>query len=77
MISGQRAFKRNTGAETMTAILHEEPQELLLAHRGDSAGTRTHRAALHGEAAQAAFPVGARHCIRSGVGIGNFRSDFG
>src|SRR5260370_680997 len=28
MISGQRAFKRSTGAETMTAILHEEPQEL-------------------------------------------------
>jgi serine/threonine protein kinase len=28
MFSGQRAFKRNTNAETMTAILHEEPQEL-------------------------------------------------
>src|SRR5258708_17662190 len=28
MISGQRAFKRSTGAETMTAILHEQPQEL-------------------------------------------------
>src|SRR5438105_4408992 len=28
MISGQRAFKKSTGAETMTAILHEEPQEL-------------------------------------------------
>jgi serine/threonine protein kinase/Tol biopolymer transport system component len=28
MVSGQRAFKRSTGAETMTAILHEEPQEL-------------------------------------------------
>jgi eukaryotic-like serine/threonine-protein kinase len=28
MISGQRAFKKNTNAETMTAILHEEPQEL-------------------------------------------------
>ena len=28
MISGQRAFKRNTNAETMTAILNEEPQEL-------------------------------------------------
>jgi Tol biopolymer transport system component len=28
MISAQRAFKRATGAETMTAILHEEPQEL-------------------------------------------------
>jgi len=28
MLSGQRAFKKNTGAETMTAILHDEPQEL-------------------------------------------------
>jgi serine/threonine protein kinase/dipeptidyl aminopeptidase/acylaminoacyl peptidase len=28
MVSGQRAFKKNTNAETMTAILHEEPQEL-------------------------------------------------
>src|SRR6267142_2633320 len=27
MISGQRAFRRNTNAETMTAILNEEPQE--------------------------------------------------
>jgi eukaryotic-like serine/threonine-protein kinase len=27
MLSGQRAFKRNTGAETMTAILHEDPQD--------------------------------------------------
>ena len=28
MLSGQRAFKKNTNAETMTAILHEEPQEI-------------------------------------------------
>jgi hypothetical protein len=28
MISGQRAFKKNTNAETMTAILNEEPQEI-------------------------------------------------
>lgn len=27
MLSGQRAFKKNTNAETMTAILNEEPQE--------------------------------------------------
>src|SRR5580700_1587715 len=27
MVSGQRAFKRNTGAETMTAILNEDPPE--------------------------------------------------
>ena len=28
MLSGQRAFQRETMAETMTAILKEEPQEL-------------------------------------------------
>jgi serine/threonine protein kinase len=27
MLRGQRAFKRNTGAETMTAILNEDPPE--------------------------------------------------
>ncbi len=27
MLCGQRAFKRNTGAETMTAILHDDPQD--------------------------------------------------
>ena len=27
MLSGQRAFKRNTSAETMTAILHDDPQD--------------------------------------------------
>jgi eukaryotic-like serine/threonine-protein kinase len=30
MLNGQRAFKRNTSAETMTAILNEEPPELTL-----------------------------------------------
>jgi serine/threonine-protein kinase len=28
MLTGQRAFQRETGAETMTAILHDEPQAL-------------------------------------------------
>jgi serine/threonine protein kinase/Tol biopolymer transport system component len=27
MLCGQRAFKRDTGAETMTAILHDDPQD--------------------------------------------------
>src|SRR5262249_5483168 len=27
MLTGQRAFQRETAAETMTAILHDEPQE--------------------------------------------------
>jgi eukaryotic-like serine/threonine-protein kinase len=30
MISGQRAFRRDTSAETMTAILKEDPSELSL-----------------------------------------------
>ena len=29
MLNGQRAFKRNTSAETMTAILNEEPPEFV------------------------------------------------
>jgi Tol biopolymer transport system component len=33
MLSGQRAFRRNTAAETMTAILREEPPELSQARR--------------------------------------------
>ena len=34
MLAGKRAFKRDTAAETMTAILREEPADLLVA-RGD------------------------------------------
>jgi eukaryotic-like serine/threonine-protein kinase len=30
MLTGVRAFKRDTAAETMTAILHEDPPELSL-----------------------------------------------
>lgn len=33
MLSGQRAFQRETGVETMTAILKEDPAELPLAER--------------------------------------------
>jgi serine/threonine protein kinase/Tol biopolymer transport system component len=36
MLNGQRAFKRNTGAETMTAILNEDPPEFT-AHAGSVA----------------------------------------
>jgi serine/threonine protein kinase len=36
MLSGQRAFKRDTSAETMTAILKEDPPELTEMNRGIS-----------------------------------------
>jgi serine/threonine protein kinase len=28
MVTGRRAFQRETGAETMTAILHDEPPDV-------------------------------------------------
>src|SRR5262249_54731232 len=34
MVNGRRAFKRNTSAETMTAILNEDPPELAAASTG-------------------------------------------
>jgi serine/threonine protein kinase len=37
MLSGQRAFQRETMAETMTAILKEEPTDLTLSNRQISA----------------------------------------
>ncbi len=36
MLSGQRAFRRDTSAETMTAILKEDPPELSASRRTDS-----------------------------------------
>lgn len=38
MFSGQRAFRRDTSAETMTAILKEDPQELSVAGKPISPG---------------------------------------
>jgi eukaryotic-like serine/threonine-protein kinase len=52
MFYGRRAFKRNTGAETMTAILNEEPSEL-------SGGS---------SAAPAALERIVRHCMEKQPG---------
>ena len=38
MLSGERAFKRKTSAETMTAVLREEPRELAEMNRAVSPG---------------------------------------
>jgi serine/threonine protein kinase len=63
MISGQRAFRRDTAAETMTAILKEDPPELERDGSSRLAGPGAHCPALPGEAAGAAFP------IRKGPGV--------
>ena len=65
MLSGRRAFQRDTAAETLNAILKEDPPEL---RRGpaDPAGARPRRAALPGEEAGGPLPVGARPGVRPG-----------
>ena len=59
MLSGRRAFQRETGAETMTAILRGGParSDRGFARRAAAAGAS--RPALPGEAAGRALPVGA------------------
>ena len=69
MLTGRPAFTRATAAETMAAILKEDPAEPLAG--GRSAAARTHRVALPGESARGAFPVGARSGVRPGMSIGN------
>ena len=61
MLTGRPAFTRGTAAETMAAILKEDPPEPL---RRRSAGARAHRLALSGEDARGAVSVGARSGVR-------------
>ena len=67
MLSGVRAFQRDTTAETMTAILHDDPPEIADRWPPASAGARSHRASLPREGPRAALPVGPRYGFRSGV----------
>ena len=65
-ISGQRAFRRDTAAETMTAILKEDPPELGEMDHPVSPGLERDCAALPGEAARAAFPIRKRPGVCAG-----------
>ncbi len=67
MLSGVRAFGRDTAAETMTAVLKDDPPEFLQFGASCFSGARTHCAAMPGEKPGAAFPVGARSLVCAGV----------
>ena len=56
-------FSGETAAETMTAILREDPPEARDGRR--AAGDRAHRAALPREEARGALPLGARSRVRA------------
>ena len=62
LLSGKRAFRKDTAADTMSAILKEEPPEL----DGRRAGARPHRAALSGEGSGPSVPVGQGRRFRAG-----------
>ena len=74
MLSGQRAFRRDTAAETMTAILNDDPPHLLSERAADSAGARAHRRALSGEKSGGAIPDGQRSRVRAGGLVGSSSS---
>ena len=70
MVTGKRGFKRATSADTMSAILHEEPEPISQSVPGVSRGTGKSHHSLPGENARAAvsspprtWHLHWRHCL--------------
>ena len=67
MISGRRAFRRDTAAETLTAILRDDPPDIGSDHRRRAARPRAHHPPMPREASRRALPVCARSRVRAGI----------
>ena len=65
MVSGKRAFHRDTAADSMTAILTEDPPELVGLAAGSVPGTRPHHSSLSREERERALPERARRRVRA------------
>ena len=65
LLTGRPPFSRETSADTMAAILKEDPPEL--PSTGISPALVAHRFALPGKITRETVSVGARSCVRSGV----------
>ena len=65
MLSGQRAFKGATKADTLAAILEHDPPPMALPGRPVPAGSRQARQAVSGEGPGRPLPVGARRGLRA------------
>ena len=63
MLTGKRAFKRDSSVETMNAILKEEPPELEETVPGNHARSGSRGPALPGEESGTTLPVGQRHRV--------------
>ncbi len=75
MLSGQRAFRGDTAADTITAILTKEPPGPLADEQGRASGHRADRAALPGEEPGGAVRVGTRRRLRPRVAVERFLAD--
>ena len=65
MLSGKKAFKRDTESDTMAAILRDEPPELSEIGAGHLAGSRQHHPALSGEGPGEPLSIGEGRCVRA------------
>jgi serine/threonine protein kinase len=66
MLSGNRAFHGDSAADTMSAILKEDPPDLSETTREYFARAGTHCSALLGEKPYRTIPIGARRCVQPG-----------
>ena len=73
MLSGERAFKGETAADTMTAILTKDPPDLDTARLVHLRRSRPHRPALPREDARSAVPVGQRSRVRARDAVDRLR----
>ena len=73
MLSGKRAFQGDSAADTMSAILKEDPPDLSVTNQIDLAGPRAHRPPLPREEPRAALPVRPRPRLRPRNAVGNLR----
>ena len=69
LLSGKKAFKRDTASDTIAAILKEEPPELTQSGRNISPGAGSHREALPGEGPREPVPVGEGRGVRALGGV--------
>ena len=70
MVTGKQTFRKPTSAETMTAILNEDPPSISQIAPGLASGIAAGGASLPGEEPGAALSVGLRYGLRAGGAVG-------
>ena len=76
MVTGKQTFRKPTSAETMTAILNEDPPSISQIRPATPPRSAARRASLSGEGSRAAFSLCARSGIRTRgtIGFGDYRA---